>query len=94
MTGFLRNGYCEVPPEDFGNHSVAAIVTDEFLDFSASQGNNLRDIGLTGGCKWCLCASRQFPWFRIARVVMLTDVAGWKEAFDARKGDQDKVVPK
>ena len=23
MTGFLRNGYCEVPAADFGNHSVA-----------------------------------------------------------------------
>ena len=37
---------------------VLAVVTDEFLDFSASRGNNLRDIGLTGGCKWCLCTSR------------------------------------
>ncbi|KAH7065289.1 hypothetical protein B0J12DRAFT_639755 [Macrophomina phaseolina] len=58
MTGYLRNGYCEVPPGDVGNHSVAAEVTDEFLDFSASRGNNLRSVGLTGGCKWCLCVSR------------------------------------
>ena len=58
MTGFLRNGYCEVPPEDLGNHSVAAEVTDEFLDYSAQQGNNLRAAGLTSGCKWCLCAGR------------------------------------
>ncbi|EON67113.1 hypothetical protein W97_06366 [Coniosporium apollinis CBS 100218] len=58
MTGYTRNGYCEVPPEDGGNHSVAAIVTDEFLEFSAARGNDLRNIGLTGGCKWCLCASR------------------------------------
>lgn len=104
MTGFLRNGYCEVPPGDFGNHGVAgkhtrpfhsrrssaseccvhprltrlspAEVTDEFLEFSASRGNDLRTIGLTGGCKWCLCVSR------------------WKEALDARKNDQDLVVPK
>jgi uncharacterized protein (DUF2237 family) len=26
MTGFLRNGYCEVPSSDFGNHAVAAEV--------------------------------------------------------------------
>lgn len=58
MTGFLRNGYCEVPPEDFGNHSVAAEVTNEFLDFSASKGNNLRAAGLDAGCRWCLCANR------------------------------------
>ncbi|KAK5163842.1 hypothetical protein LTR04_002227 [Oleoguttula sp. CCFEE 6159] len=76
MTGFMRNGYCEVPPDDHGNHSIAAEVTTEFLEFSASRGNDLRTIGLTGGCKWCLCASR------------------WKEAFDARNGDNDKIVPK
>lgn len=59
MTGYLRNGYCEVPGSDYGNHSVAAEVTDEFLDFSARQGNDLRPIpGMKGGCKWCLCASR------------------------------------
>ncbi|KAG0652007.1 hypothetical protein D0Z07_0927 [Hyphodiscus hymeniophilus] len=58
MTGFYRNGYCEVGPEDTGNHSVAATLTDDFLDFSASRGNNLRRIGLTAGCKWCLCAAR------------------------------------
>ena len=23
MTGFLRDGYCNVPPMDFGNHGVA-----------------------------------------------------------------------
>lgn len=43
---------------DPGNHAVAGIVTDEFLDFSASRGNDLRSAGLTGGCKWCLCTAR------------------------------------
>ncbi|KAL1296590.1 hypothetical protein AAFC00_000086 [Neodothiora populina] len=76
VTGFLRNGYCDVPASDFGNHSIAAEVTDEFLKFSAEQGNDLRTIGLKGGCKWCLCVSR------------------WKEAFDARGKEGDKIVPK
>lgn len=58
MTGFTRSGYCEVPASDRGNHSVAAILTNEFLDFSAARGNNLRQAGLTEGCKWCLCVSR------------------------------------
>lgn len=58
LTGFTRSGYCEAPKSDFGNHSIAGIVTGEFLDYSAAQGNNLRDIGLKGGCKWCLCVSR------------------------------------
>jgi len=77
MTGFLRNGFCEVPESDFGNHSIAAEVTDEFLEFSAKQGNDLRGVpGMKGGCRWCLCASR------------------WKEAFDARGKEGDRVVPK
>lgn len=34
------------------------IVSNEFLDFSAARGNDLRQAGLTDGCKWCLCVSR------------------------------------
>ncbi|KAL8795835.1 MAG: hypothetical protein Q9195_001715 [Heterodermia aff. obscurata] len=58
MTGFYRDGYCRVGPEDGGNHAVAGQLTKEFLDFSASRGNNLRSIGLEPGCKWCLCTTR------------------------------------
>jgi uncharacterized protein (DUF2237 family) len=36
VTGFLRNGYCEVPASDYGNHAVAAEVSEEFLEFSVS----------------------------------------------------------
>lgn len=43
---------------NLANPNQSATVTNEFLDFSASRGNNLRSIGLTGGCKWCLCAGR------------------------------------
>ncbi|KAK7181882.1 hypothetical protein DPSP01_009478 [Paraphaeosphaeria sporulosa] len=76
LTGFLRTGYCEAPRSDAGNHSVAGIVTNEFLDFSAARGNDLRQAGLTDGCKWCLCVAR------------------WKEAFNARTGDDDRKVPR
>ncbi|OCK74345.1 hypothetical protein K432DRAFT_420354 [Lepidopterella palustris CBS 459.81] len=82
LTGFLRTGYCEVPASDVGNHSVAAVVSDEFLDFSAARGNNLRAAGLTGGCKWCLCAGR---WLEALR------------AFEARgsaAGEEGALVPK
>ncbi|NJR31328.1 DUF2237 domain-containing protein [bacterium] len=58
LTGFYRDGYCRVGPEDYGNHAIAGVVTKEFLEFSASKGNDLRTIGLTDGCKWCLCTSR------------------------------------
>lgn len=37
---------------------MASVVTKEFLDYSASKGNDLRTIGLTDGCKWCLCTTR------------------------------------
>ncbi|KAH8704360.1 hypothetical protein GQ44DRAFT_515011 [Phaeosphaeriaceae sp. PMI808] len=58
MTGFTRTGYCEVPRSDLGNHSVAAVLSEQFLDFSAARGNDLRSMGLAGGCRWCLCVSR------------------------------------
>ncbi|KAK9415711.1 hypothetical protein SUNI508_10189 [Seiridium unicorne] len=58
MTGFYRDGFCRTSVSDPGNHAVAGIVSDEFLQFSASQGNDLRTVGLTGGCKWCLCTTR------------------------------------
>lgn len=64
MTGFYRDGYCRTGGRDPGNHAVAGIVTDEFLDFSAGQGNDLRSAGLTGGCKWCLCTARWLEAFR------------------------------
>ena len=57
-TGFHRDGYCRTGAADFGNHAVAGIVTEDFLDYTASQGNDLRIAGLSEGCKWCLCTSR------------------------------------
>ena len=63
LTGFHRDGYCRTGAGDFGNHAVAGIVSEEFLDFTASQGNDLRVAGLEGGCKWCLCTSRWFEAF-------------------------------
>ena len=44
----------------WANGSIPAIgvLSKEFLDFSASRGNNLRSIGLEPGCKWCLCTAR------------------------------------
>ena len=64
MTGFYRDGYCRSGAADFGNHAVAGVVSEEFLDYSASQGNDLRVVGLTEGCKWCLCTSRWLEAFQ------------------------------
>ncbi|GAA6009155.1 hypothetical protein JCM10207_004285 [Rhodosporidiobolus poonsookiae] len=40
-TGFFRNSFCDASPQDRGSHTVAAVVTPTFLDFSASRGNDL-----------------------------------------------------
>ena len=64
-TGFYRDGCCNTGPEDFGSHTVCAVMTAEFLDFSKSRGNDLSTPmpefgfpGLQPGDRWCLCASR------------------------------------
>src|SRR4051812_39415598 len=65
MTGFFRDGCCNTGPEDVGSHTVCTRVTEEFLDFSLSQGNDLLTPmpeygfpGLRPGHQWCLCPSR------------------------------------
>ena len=71
VTGFNRNGICQAPDQDFGVHGVCSQVTQEFLEFTKSRGNDLSTPnemfgfpGLKPGDRWCLCASR------------------WKEAVD------------
>lgn len=41
LTGFTRNGCCETGAEDSGSHTVCAQMTEEFLAFSFSRGNDL-----------------------------------------------------
>lgn len=53
----FRQQYCNTGPADGGSHTVAAVVSQKWLDFSASKGNDLRPI-LSQGCSWCLCVSR------------------------------------
>jgi uncharacterized protein (DUF2237 family) len=72
MTGFYRDGCCHTGASDVGVHVVCAVMTDEFLKFSRSRGNDLSTPnpvyqfpGLKAGDRWCLCAGR------------------WKEAYDA-----------
>ncbi|WP_439127881.1 DUF2237 family protein [Polaribacter sp.] len=65
LTGYFRDGFCKTTADDYGTHTVCAIVTKEFLEYSASRGNNLMTPiphwnfpGLKPGDKWCLCISR------------------------------------
>ena len=65
VTGWFRDGCCETGPDDRGRHIVCAVVTDDFLAFSRSRGNDLstprpefRFPGLKHGDRWCLCLDR------------------------------------
>lgn len=65
VTGFYRNGYCETGPGDLGLHTVCIEATEEFLEFSQNQGNDLLTPvpewdfpGLKPGDRWCLCVTR------------------------------------
>ena len=40
-TGFFRDGCCNTSPEDVGVHTVCAVMTAEFLEYSKAQGNDL-----------------------------------------------------
>ena len=79
VTGFFRNGCCDTSDQDVGSHTVCAVMTEGFLRFSKSRGNDLStplpDFGFPGlkaGDRWCLCAPR------------------WQEAFEA--GQAPRVV--
>lgn len=65
MTGYFRDGSCRTDNEDTGTHTVCAVMTEDFLMFSASMGNDLitpipyyQFPGLKEGDYWCLCVNR------------------------------------
>lgn len=65
LTGFYRDGCCGTGPEDAGSHTVCAVLSAEFLEFSRRAGNDLSTPqpqwgfpGLQPGDRWCLCAAR------------------------------------
>lgn len=65
ITGFYRDGFCRTGAADAGQHTVCAVMTQEFLDYSRAQGNDLSVPmpasgfpGLRPGDRWCVCARR------------------------------------
>ena len=63
LTGWFRDGYCRTDRWDHGIHVVCATMTEEFLTFTKSRGNDLSTRrgsfpGLRPGDGWCLCAAR------------------------------------
>jgi len=71
VTGFFRDGCCATGPEDVGSHTVCALMTAEFLEFSKLSGNDLSTprpewgfAGLQPGDRWCVCATRWLEAYR------------------------------
>ena len=71
LTGFFRDGCCNTSDQDAGRHTVCAVMTRAFLDFSRSRGNDLATPnpavgfpGLKAGDRWCLCAARWLEAYR------------------------------
>jgi uncharacterized protein (DUF2237 family) len=65
LTGWFRDGCCDTDARDRGLHTVCAVLTAEFLEFSRARGNDLVTPqpalgfpGLAPGDRWCLCAAR------------------------------------
>ncbi len=65
LTGYTRSGSCDCHAQDAGSHTICAQMTDEFLAFSISRGNDLSTprpeygfVGLKAGDRWCVCAAR------------------------------------
>ena len=63
LTGWFRDGCCNTDNSDLGRHVVCCIVTDVFLQFARSKGNDLMTPapqfgfpGLEAGDRWCVCA--------------------------------------
>jgi uncharacterized protein len=63
LTGFYRDGCCRTGPEDFGSHTICAVVSAEFLEYQRSIGNDLSTPvpeyafrGLQPGDRWCVTA--------------------------------------
>jgi len=65
LTGWFRDGCCRTDEDDFGRHVVCAVMTDDFLAFTRSRGNDLSTPvpehgfpGLEAGDRWCVCVDR------------------------------------
>ncbi|MBS3847927.1 DUF2237 domain-containing protein [Devosia sp. BSSL-BM10] len=65
LTGFFRTGFCAAGPDHAAVHLVCIAVSDVFLAYSRSVGNDLTTPmpqfafpGLVEGNRWCLVAGR------------------------------------
>jgi uncharacterized protein (DUF2237 family) len=89
LTGFYRDGCCNSGEDDFGVHTVCVILTDEFLSFSKSAGNDLSTPrpeyifpGLKAGERWCLCAARWVEAYRAGKAPLVVLEATHERTLD------------
>lgn len=89
VTGYFRDGFCRTIQEDSGTHILCAIVTQEFLDYTKSRGNDLSTpmphwnfTGLKPGSKWCLCISRCLEAERAGKAPFVVLEATHQKALD------------
>ncbi len=74
LTGFFRDGFCHCQDDDSVVHVVCCVMTDDFLEFSLSKGNDLSTPraayefpGLKAGDRWCLNAYRFVEAYRAGK---------------------------
>jgi uncharacterized protein (DUF2237 family) len=89
LTGYFRDGSCNTSDEDFGSHTVCAIMTEDFLRYSFDQGNDLitpryefQFPGLAPGDRWCLCASRWLEAFAAGKAPLVDLEATHEKALE------------
>ena len=89
VTGYFRDGFCRTIQEDSGTHILCAVITQEFLDYTKSRGNDLTTPiphwsfpGLKVGSKWCLCISRWLEAERAGKAPFVILEATHKKALE------------
>ena len=89
LTGYFRNGYCQTDERDRGSHVVASVMSEEFLNFTKSVGNDLSTPnptynfpGLKSGDRWCLCALRWKEAYKVGSAPFVILEATHEKALD------------
>jgi uncharacterized protein len=74
LTGYFRDGFCHCQDDETVVHVVCCEMTEDFLTYSASVGNDLSTPrvaymfeGLKPGDRWCLNAHRFVEAYRAGK---------------------------
>jgi uncharacterized protein len=74
LTGWFRDGYARASSDDPGSHTIAAVLSRDFLEHQREVGNDLSTPlpqygfpGLVPGDRWAVCAPRWHQAFLAGR---------------------------